>query len=42
VFAGVVGSLILGNKYSHRGMPLNFNVKGMFDSIMKVFKKILP
>ncbi len=42
VFAGVVWSLILGNKYSHRGLPLNLNISGMFDSIMKVFKKILP
>lgn len=42
VFAGVVGSLILGNKYSHRGLPLNLNIAGMFESIVKVFKKILP
>lgn len=42
VFAPVVGTLILGNKYSFRGSPLNLNLSGFFDSIMKVFKKILP
>lgn len=42
VFAGVVGSLILGNKYAHRWMPLNINISGMFSSIVKVFRKILP
>lgn len=43
VFAGVVGSLILGNKYGHhRGLPISLNFSGMFESILKVFKKILP
>ena len=42
VFAGVVGTLILGNKYTLRSSPLNINLTGLFDSIMKVFKKILP
>lgn len=42
VFAGVVGNLILGNRYSYGWSPLNINLKWMFNSIMKVFKKILP
>ena len=42
VFAGVVGWLILGNKYSYRWMPLNINFTGMFSSIVKIFRKILP
>jgi hypothetical protein len=42
VFAGVVGSLILGNRYGHRWMPLNINFTGMFQSLIKVFRKILP
>ncbi|MCD5374895.1 cell division protein FtsA [Candidatus Gracilibacteria bacterium] len=42
VFAGVVGNLILGNRYSYGGSPLNINFGGILESIKKVFKKILP
>ncbi|NDK09913.1 cell division protein FtsA [Candidatus Gracilibacteria bacterium] len=42
VFSGVVGSLILGNRYSYRRSPLNLNISGFFSSIVKVFKKMLP
>jgi cell division ATPase FtsA len=42
VFAGVVGNLILWNRYSYRGSPLSINFGWMLESIMKVFKKILP
>jgi len=42
VFAGVVGNLILWNRYGVKSSPLNINFGGMFDSIIKVFKKILP
>lgn len=42
VFAGVVGSLILGNKYSHGKWSFQLNIWGFFDSIVKVFRKILP
>ncbi len=42
VFAGVVWNLILGNRYSYGGSPLNINFWWMLESIKKVFKKILP
>lgn len=42
VFAGVVGSLILWNRYASRRSPLNINISGIFGSIMKVFRKLLP
>jgi cell division protein FtsA len=42
VFAWVVWNLILGNRYSYRGSPLNINFRWILSSIMKVFKKILP
>lgn len=42
VFASVVGSLILWNKYSFGGSPLHINISWMFDSIIKVFRKMLP
>lgn len=42
VFAGVVGNLILWNKYSLWRSPFKINVWPFFESIMKVFKKILP
>lgn len=42
VFAGVVGSLILGNKYSNGKMTFRLNLGGFFASIMKIFKKLIP
>ena len=42
VFAGVIGSLILGNKYNYGRTPLNINLSGLWSSIIKVLKKILP
>ncbi len=42
VFSGSVGWLILWNKYLMKGLPLNINFSGMFQSIIKVFRKILP
>lgn len=42
VFSGVVGSLILWNKYHTSSGPLQLNFGGFFTSIVKVFKKILP
>ena len=42
VFASAIGSMIFANKYSYRRMPFTLNVFGFFDSIVKVFKKILP
>ncbi len=42
VFASVIGSMIFANKYSSENMPFSLNIGGMFSSIVKVFKKILP
>ena len=42
VFAGVVGNLILWNRYSYGGSPLSINIGWMIESIMKVFRKMLP
>lgn len=42
VFAGVVGNMILANKYAPRGGSFSLNISGFFQSIVKVFKKILP
>jgi len=42
VFASVIGSMIFANKYSAGNIPFALNISGMFESIVKVFKKILP
>lgn len=42
VFASVIGSMIFANKYSVGRIPFTINISGMFQSIVKVFKKILP
>jgi cell division protein FtsA len=42
VFAGVVWNMILANKYAPRGGSFSLNISGFFQSIVKVFKKILP
>jgi hypothetical protein len=42
VFASVIGNMVFANKYSVGNIPFSLNITGMFDSIVKVFKKILP
>jgi len=42
VFSGVIGSMILANKYASSNRPFSLNISGFFTSIIKVFKKILP
>ncbi len=42
VFAAVIGNMILANKYSHGNIGFTLNVFGIFGSIAKVFKKLLP
>ena len=42
VFAWVIGSLILGNKYNYWRTPININLSGLWSSVIKVLKKILP
>ncbi|MDD3302304.1 MAG: cell division protein FtsA [Candidatus Gracilibacteria bacterium] len=42
MFASVIGTLILANKYSAIPSGISINFSGMFSSIMKVFKKIIP
>ena len=42
VFAGVVGGLIFGNRFSQMKSGLKFNIFGIFESITKVFKKLIP
>lgn len=42
VFAAVIGNMIFAHKYSSGGMPFSLNLSGIFSSIVKVFKKILP
>ncbi|NDK08133.1 cell division protein FtsA [Candidatus Gracilibacteria bacterium] len=42
VFASVIGTLILANKYSSIPSGISINFSGIFNSIMKVFKKIIP
>jgi hypothetical protein len=38
----VIGSLILANKYAPNSMSFSLNLGGMFGSIVKVVKKLLP
>ncbi len=42
VFASVIGSLILANKYSSVSSWISINFSWIFGSIMKVFKKMIP
>lgn len=42
VFAGVIGTMILSNKYSLGGKVFSLNIWGFLDSIINVFKKLLP
>lgn len=42
VFAGVIGSMILANRYASTSVPFSLNIGGMFGSIVKVIKKLLP
>lgn len=42
VFAGVVWNLILWNRYGYKWSPLSINFGWMFESIVKVFKRMLP
>ena len=42
VFAGVIGGLILGNKYSVGKTSLGLNLSGFLKSFMNILKKILP
>lgn len=41
-FAGVLGSMILANKYRDARSVISFNFSSIFGSITKVFKKLLP
>ncbi|MDD5770414.1 MAG: cell division protein FtsA [Candidatus Gracilibacteria bacterium] len=41
-FAGVLGTLILANKYRDARNVISFNFYSIFASITKVFKKLLP
>lgn len=41
-FAGVLGTLILANKYRNARNTISLNIGSIFGSITKVFKKILP
>ncbi len=42
VFAWVIGSMILANRYASTSVPFSLNIWGMFGSIVKVIKKLLP
>jgi cell division ATPase FtsA len=42
VFASVIGTLILANKYSAWPSRISINFSWMFHSVMKIFKKIIP
>jgi cell division protein FtsA len=42
VFAAVIGSMILANRYASSSVPFSLNIGGMFGSIVKVIKKLLP
>ncbi|MBW7954216.1 cell division protein FtsA [Candidatus Gracilibacteria bacterium] len=41
-FAGVLGTIILTNKYRDARNVISFNIGSLFGSIIKVFKKLLP
>lgn len=42
VFAWVIGSMILANRYANTSVPFSLNIWGMFGSVVKVIKKLLP
>lgn len=42
VFASVIGTMILAQKYSGGNSFFSLNISGFFKSIAKVFKKLLP
>lgn len=42
VFASVIGTLIFANKYSVTSGSFSLNIAGFWESIVKVFKKIIP
>jgi cell division protein FtsA len=42
VFAAVIGSMILANRYASSSVPFSLNIGGMFGSVVKVIKKLLP
>ncbi len=42
VFASVIGTMILSNKYSNPGKMFSFNIGWFFSSIVETFKKLLP
>ena len=42
VFASVIGTMILSNKYSSPATLLWFSIVGFIDSIVNTFKKLLP
>lgn len=41
-FAGVLWTMIIANKYRDARSTISFNVRSLFGSITKVFKKLLP
>jgi cell division protein FtsA len=42
VFASVIGTMILSNKYSVPSKMFTMNISGLFESILNTFKKLLP
>lgn len=42
VYAAIIWTLILSNRYSVETWWINFNIWNIFNSIVKVFKKLLP
>lgn len=42
VYASVIGTMVLANKYSSPGTNFSLNIPGLFASVVKVFKKLLP
>lgn len=42
VFASVIGTMILSNKYSNTWKMFSFNIGWFFSSIVETFKKLLP
>lgn len=42
VYASVIGTMVLANKYSSPGTNFSLNITWIFASIVKVFKKLLP
>lgn len=42
VFTSVIGTMILSNKYGSNGNLFSLNIGGFFESILNMFKKLLP